>query len=323
MTTTAPGASELRDETAAAVEALAVGDCVALPTETVYGLAADATNGHAVARIFELKGRPKFNPLICHVCDLAMAKRFGRFDPVSKSLARAFWPGPLTLVVPKQPHSGIHELVTAGLDTIAIRCPRGLARTIVAELGRPLAAPSANRSGRVSPTRAAHVAADYPQGCFLIVDGGACAVGIESTIARAESDRIVLLRPGAVTAEQLAEVSGLPVEMAGKGKIEAPGMLESHYAPEAPLKLDVVACPPGAALLAFGTGAGKDRSQAGRVLNLSETGDLRQAAASLYSHLKALDAGAPPLIAVEPVPTHGLGTAINDRLTRAAGPRSH
>jgi L-threonylcarbamoyladenylate synthase len=322
MTTFASSAQELRDDTAAAVRALRAGECVALPTETVYGLAADATNGEAVAKIFELKGRPKFNPLICHVSGLAMAGRYGRFDAASEKLARAYWPGPLTLVVPGIPDSGISALVTAGLDTIALRCPRGMVREVIAELDRPLAAPSANRSGRVSPTLAAHVAEDYPQSGLMIVDGGACAVGIESTIARSHGDRIVVLRPGAITGEQLAEATGLPVEIAAKGKIQAPGMLESHYAPVAPLQLDVTVCPSHAALLAFGGADGRDRRHARMVLNLSETADLREAAANLYHHLKALDAGAPPLIAVEPVPSHGLGVAINDRLRRAAAPRT-
>jgi L-threonylcarbamoyladenylate synthase len=322
MTTIASSAPKLRDQTAAALRALRAGECVALPTETVYGLAADATNGRAVAKIFELKGRPKFNPLICHVSDLAMARRYGNFDPLGEKLARAFWPGPLTLVVPGRPESGISELVTAGLDTIALRCPRGMVQEAIAELGRPLAAPSANRSGRVSPTRAAHVAEDYPHSGLMIVDGGPCPIGIESTIVRPHGDRIVILRPGGITVEQLAEASGLPVENAAEGKIEAPGMLESHYAPAAPLELNAAACPAGAALLAFGGSDGRDRRAARTCLNLSETGDLREAAANLYQHLKALDSGAPPLIAVEPIPCHGLGVAINDRLRRAAAPRA-
>jgi L-threonylcarbamoyladenylate synthase len=300
---------------------LEAGDCVAIPTETVYGLAADATNGIAVARIFEMKGRPRFNPLICHVSGLAMAERYGIFDAASRRLAEAFWPGPLTLVVPVRQDSGISELATAGLATAGLRCPAGPARDLIARFGRPLAAPSANRSGRISPTSARHVVEDFAATDLLVLDGGACTVGIESTIVRVETDRLVLLRPGAVSATELQSVTGLPVTMHHGKAIEAPGMMASHYAPDAAVRTEVTACPAGAALLAFGPPDGRDRSAAAVTLNLSESGDLREAAANLYAMLKRLDATGNTLIAVEPVPATGLGIAVNDRLARAAAPR--
>lgn len=306
---------------AAAKSRLDNGECVAIPTETVYGLAGDATNGIAVARIFEMKGRPRFNPLICHVADTDMAEQYGSFDAASLRLAKAFWPGPLTLVVPLRPENGISELATAGLATIGLRCPAGPARELISRLGRPLAAPSANRSGRISPTTAAHVAAEFSGSDLLVLDGGPCTVGIESTIVRVEPHRLVLLRPGAVTAADLESASGLSV-VGYEGKaIEAPGMMASHYAPDASVVTGVTLCPPAAALLAFGPGKNRDRSAAGSVLNLSEKGDLREAAANLYAMLKRLDATRPPLIAVEAIPDTGLGLAINDRLARAAAPR--
>lgn len=304
---------------AAALAALSQGDCVAIPTETVYGLAADATNGLAVAKIFALKGRPSFNPLICHVADLEMARLHGEIGDAARKLAEAFWPGPLTLVAPKLPGSPIHELCTAGLETVGLRCPDGLSRELIAEFGRPLAAPSANRSGRISTTSAQHVAEEYPGEPLLVLDAGPCRVGLESTIVRPEPDRLVLLRPGAVTAQALEQACGLPVVAAQAGRIEAPGMMESHYAPDAPLRLEVTGCPPGAALLAFGNRQG--REDVGRMLNLSRSGDLAEAAANLYAMLKRLDAAGPALIAVEPIPQQGLGIAINDRLKRAAAPR--
>ena len=312
----------------AAIDALSRGQCVAIPTETVYGLAADATNGVAVASIFEMKGRPRFNPLICHVDGLKMAETIGAFDPVSRKLAEHFWPGPLTLVVPRRVESDIHDLVTADLDTVAIRAPDGPSRAVITGFGKPLAAPSANRSGRISPTTAAHVSEEFADRDLLILDAGPARVGLESTIARVDGNRIILLRPGGVDADQLAAISGLPVEQAqANGRIEAPGMLESHYAPDAGVVIDVTRCPQAAALLAFGpddgngNGNGKDRSGASEMRNLSPTADLAQAAANLYSMLKELDSGKPSLIAVEPIPREGLGTAINDRLRRAAAPR--
>ena len=308
------------DFAAPAVAAFRRGQCVALPTETVYGLAADATNGLAVARIFEMKGRPRFNPLIAHVANVDMAMAHGAFDGISAGLAAAFWPGPLTIVVAKKPDSSVHELVTAGLDTIALRMPQGIARDINAAFGRPLAVPSANRSGRVSPTTAAHVAQEFADSDLLVLDAGPCEVGIESTIVRVNGDRLAILRPGVVTAEALAQATGIEVEAASHGAaVQAPGMLASHYAPRARLCLNVGHCPPGAPVLAFG--GGRDRSGAGAERNLSPAGDLREAAANLYSHLKALDATGADVICVEPIPSTGIGIAINDRLSRAAAPR--
>lgn len=304
-----------------ALQVLKAGGCVGVPTETVYGLAADATNGLAVARIFEMKGRPRFNPLICHVADIAMAERFGAMDATAHRLAARYWPGPLTLVVPSAPASGISELATAGLGTVGLRCPDSAARALIAAFGKALAAPSANRSGRISPTTAAHVAEEFRDADLLILDGGPCREGIESTIVKVEPDRLVLLRPGSVTTQMLEEAGELPVTLASGKAIEAPGMMASHYAPDAALQTNVARCPQGAALLAFGPGKDSERGGAAAMLNLSPSGDLREAAANLYAMLKQLDAGHPKLIAVEPVPMEGLGIAINDRLARAAAPR--
>lgn len=301
---------------------LAAGGIAAIPTETVYGLAADATNGEAVAKIYEAKGRPRFNPLIAHVSNLEMAERIGRFDPLSRQLAEALWPGPLTLVIPVRAESGIHPLVTAGLDTIALRMPEGFAAELVARLGRPLAAPSANSSGKVSATTAAAVEADLGRRIPLIVDGGPTPVGLESTIVKAEGDRLRLLRPGGIAAEEIEKLCGMKLlRGSAESPVEAPGMLLSHYAPGAHLRLDADEVRDGEALLAFGPNRAKAAQRARAMLNLSEAGDLREAAANLFSHLQALDRSGAAVIAVEPVPHHGLGEAINDRLARAAAPR--
>lgn len=302
-----------------ALELLRGGEVIALPTETVYGLAGDATSGAGVARIFEAKGRPRFNPLIAHVSDWAMAERIGDFDPLSRKLAEAFWPGPLTIVVPLRVGSGIHPLVTAGLDTIALRMPKGFASTLIAALGHPIAAPSANSSGKISGTSADAVNRDLGAKIPLVVDGGQTPVGVESTIVKVENGRVRLLRPGGVAAEDIEAVAGAPVVRGNGGRIEAPGMMTSHYAPAAAMRLNVDAVEPGEALLAFGPS--RARGEARAVLNLSPTGDLREAAANLFSHLRQLDAIGSATIAVEPVPFHGLGEAINDRLARAAAPR--
>lgn len=304
-----------------ALALLRAGEVVAIPTETVYGLAGDATNGLAVARIFEAKGRPHFNPLIAHVCDMAMAERLASFDPLSLKLAEAFWPGPLTLVLGHRAGSGIHPLVTSGLDTLAVRMPRGFGRDLVARLGRPLAAPSANRSGRVSGTSAAAVAADLGDRVPLVVDGGPAPVGVESTIIKVEDGAVRLLRPGGIAAGEIEAVAGQTLRRSDGGRIEAPGMLSSHYAPEARMRLDVVAVEPGEALLAFGPLRAPGHERAAAMLNLSEAGDLREAAANLFAHIDALDRAGTGRIAVEPVPLDGLGEAINDRLRRAAAPR--
>jgi L-threonylcarbamoyladenylate synthase len=311
-------ADEALDE---AAELLAAGGIAALPTETVYGLAGDATNGEAVARIFEAKGRPRFNPLIAHVADMTMAGSFGVLDPLSLRLADEFWPGPLTLVVPLRPASGIHSLVTAGLDTIALRMPKGFAARLIARLGRPLAAPSANSSGGVSATTAAAVQADLGAKIPLIVDGGQTPVGLESTIVKVENGQARLLRPGGVAAEDIEVVVGEKVLRGTRGSVEAPGMLASHYAPAARVRLDAAEVRGGEALLAFGPVRARGADRAVAVLNLSATGDLREAAANLFSHLQALDRSGASVIAAEPVPSHGLGEAINDRLARAAAPR--
>jgi L-threonylcarbamoyladenylate synthase len=302
---------------------LAAGGIAAIPTETVYGLAADVSNGQAVARIFEAKRRPRFNPLIAHVADIAMAERLAVFDPISMKLAKAFWPGPLTLVVPRRPHAPVHDLVTAGLDTIALRMPRGFGNRLIARLGRPLAAPSANSSGRISATTAEAVQADLGDRIDLIVDGGATPVGVESTIVKVDGDRVFLLRPGGIPADEIARVVSLEVTRgAGHGEgVQAPGQLASHYAPHARVRLGAIDVQAGEALLAFGTRRAAHADRAVAMLNLSEQGDLRAAATNLFAFLSRLDQSGAEAIAVEPIPEHGLGEAINDRLRRAAAPR--
>jgi L-threonylcarbamoyladenylate synthase len=304
-----------------ALALLEAGEVVAIPTETVYGLAGDATNGAAVARIFEAKGRPRFNPLIAHVASLDMAERIGDFDPLSRTLAERFWSGPLTLVVPLRAGTNIHPLVTAGLDTIALRQPKGIAGALIAALGRPLAAPSANSSGKVSATTAEAVEVDLGARIPLVIDGGQTPVGLESTIVKVDGEGLRLLRPGGVATEDIEAAIGRKLLRDDSGAIEAPGMLASHYAPHAALRMNAGRVQPGEALLAFGPTriAGAERAKA--VLNLSATGDLREAAANLFAHMLGLDRTGAKTIAVEPVPDRGLGEAINDRLRRAAAPR--
>lgn len=304
-----------------ALALLRAGEVVAIPTETVYGLAGDATNGLAVAKIFEAKGRPRFNPLIAHVASLEMAQRVGRFDPLSRKLAETFWPGPLTLVLPLQPDTDIHPLVTAGLDTIALRMPRGFGAALIGRLGRPLAAPSANSSGRISPTSAQAVQSDLGGKIRLIVDAGSTAVGLESTIVKVGQDSLRLLRPGGVPASEIEAAAGMPLERGGGDGIQAPGMMASHYAPGAAVRLNARSVGKGEALLAFGPDRAKGWEEAVAMRNLSPAGDLREAAANLFSFLRELDDSGASSIAVEPVPVDGLGEAINDRLTRAAAPR--
>ena len=316
---------------AAAVEEakrlLAAGSLVAFPTETVYGLGADATNGRAVARLYEAKGRPAFNPLIAHVVDLKAAQALGRLNAKALRLAKAFWPGPLTMVLPKAARCRVAELATAGLDTIAVRVPNHqVARDILASFGKPVVAPSANRSGHVSPTRAEHVQADLAGRIDLIVDGGATPVGVESTIV-ACLEEPVLLRPGGVTRAAIERVLGQKLAYAPSGFVRgkdaplAPGMLPSHYAPRTRLRLNADRLAPGEVLLAFGKEIPAGGKTAEKVLNLSARGDLIEAAANLFSHLRALDALGATTIAVVPIPAEGLGEAINDRLARAAAPR--
>ena len=305
-----------------ALDLLDAGEVVAIPTETVYGLAGDATDGEAVARIFEVKGRPRFNPLIVHVSDMEMARRIALFDRASMTLAGGYWPGPLTLVLPLREGHGLHPLVTAGLDTVAIRMPRhDFARELIAELGRPLAAPSANSSGRISPTTAQAVEDDLGGRIALIADGGPCPVGVASTIVRIARDGVRILRPGGVTAGEIEAALGVAALRGGEGRVEAPGMLASHYAPRAKVRLNAEAVGESEALLAFGPERIEGADAAVAVLNLSERGRMREAAASLYSHLQALDRTGVAVIAVEPISEDGLGEAINDRLRRAAAPR--
>ena len=303
---------------------LSNGRPVAIPTETVYGLAADATNPAAVARIFETKGRPQFNPLICHMADLAMAEDYALFDPVSRHLAETFWPGPLTLILPLKQASGIQSLATAGLDAVGIRVPKGFASALIRAYGKPLAAPSANTSGKISPTQARHVAEDLGEKLDLIIDGEAAPVGVESTIVRVEREGIRLLRPGGISAAELEAATGLPVirPASPSPTIEAPGMLASHYAPAAQVRLDVRQAMPGEAVILFGEARVEGLDRAASVINLSPAGDLREAAANLFDYLKKADAAATHGICVVPIPHEGLGEAINDRLSRAAAPRT-
>jgi L-threonylcarbamoyladenylate synthase len=307
---------------AEAAEMLRRGELVALPTETVYGLAADAANGEAAARIFAAKGRPSFNPLICHVTDIVMARRYGRIDARAELLAKKFWPGPLSIVVPLAANAPVHPLVTAGLPTIALRAPRGPAHDVIAVLGGALAAPSANRSGRLSPTRAGHVIEQLGENVALVLDAGPCAIGLESTIVSLAGDRPKLLRPGGVPAEAIEGELGVKLERSTVGDpISAPGMLQNHYAPRLSLRLDASSVAPGEALLAFGPAhiLGVDRAVAMR--NLSPSGDIIEAAANLFAFLADLDRSGASAIAVAPIPRAGLGEAVNDRLTRAAAPR--
>jgi L-threonylcarbamoyladenylate synthase len=291
---------------AEAARLIAAGLPVAMPTETVYGLAADATNGEAVARIYEAKGRPSFNPLIVHVSDVAQASTFARFGDEARALAARYWPGPLTLVLPLRDQPRIASLVTAGLPTIAVRAPAHPAmRALIEAVARPLAAPSANASGRISPTRATHVLASLGGRIPLIVDGGTAAHGLESTIVAATGGGLRLLRPGPID---------LGLVRSEGGAIESPGQLRSHYAPGKPVRLEAKRARAGEWLIGFGAIAGD--------ASLSASGDLVEAAAGLFERLHEAEASSRPAIAVAPIPNEGLGIAINDRLHRAAAPRS-
>lgn len=309
---------------AAAARILAEGGLVAFPTETVYGLGADATNPAAIAHLYQAKGRPAFNPLIAHVGDIAAARQIARFDAPAIALAEAFWPGPLTLVLPKTENCAVADLATAGLDTVAIRIPaHPVARDILRAFGGPVVAPSANLSGHVSPTMAAHVQSDLAGRIDLIVDGGAVEVGVESTIVGC-FDAPMLLRPGGLPRAEIERVLGRALRQApadaesDSGQPLAPGMLASHYAPRARVRLNAQVLEPGEALLAFGLGAISGIDAASAVMNLSERGDLDEAAANLFGHLRALDSKGVRTIAVMAIPNEGLGEAINDRLRRAA-----
>ena len=294
---------------AEAARLIRAGQPVAVPTETVYGLAADATSGEAVARIYEAKGRPSFNPLIVHVTGIDQAERIARFDPAARALAQRYWPGPLTLVLPLREEAGIASIVTAGLTTVALRASAHPAmQALIAAAGRPLAAPSANASGRISPTRAAHVLDSLKGRVPLILDGGQTAHGLESTIVAVADGEVRLLRPGPISAEELGAVAAPIPE-----RIVAPGQLASHYAPAKPLRLNVTEAVPDEWLIGFGDIAGD--------VSLSRSADLVEAAAALFDLLHDADRQAAPRIAVAPIPEDGLGAAINDRLRRAAAPR--
>jgi L-threonylcarbamoyladenylate synthase len=296
---------------------LRAGKLCAFPTETVYGLGADATNADAVLSIYETKGRPRFNPLIIHCADLTTAERFASFSPLARRLAEAFWPGPLSIVLPLRQGHGLADIATAGLETVALRVPdHPLALDLLRAADRPLAAPSANPSGKLSPTTAEQVRKGFA-GRVPVLDGGACKRGVESTIVAVDGDRLIQLRAGALAREEIENRLGVTVDRAAEGAaISAPGMLLSHYAPNAHMRLDT-APHAGEAFLAFGASDGFH----GTTRNLSETGDLHEAARNLFAMLHELDATGATTIAVAPIPETGLGEAINDRLRRAAAPR--
>jgi len=307
---------------AAALAALRRGELVAIPTETVYGLAADACNARAVGKIFIAKGRPRFNPLILHVASVEMARAIGIFTEEAEKLAEAFWPGPLTLVLPMRPASLVSDLATAGLPTVALRVPaHPVAKALLVAFGGPLAAPSANRSGHVSATTAAHVATDIGVAASVILDGGPTGIGLESTIIGLAGEP-TLLRSGAIPRDKIESVIGRPLAMptVDPDAPAAPGMMKSHYAPAAKLRLNVTSVEPGEALLAFGATMPEGADKAAATINLSESEDLTEAAAKFFAALRELDEKA-EAIAVMPIPEEGLGEAINDRLRRAAAPR--
>lgn len=297
---------------------LRAGHLVAFPTETVYGIGADATNGAAVASIYAAKGRPRFNPLIAHVADIEAARNHVEFNAKAAKLANKFWPGPLTLVLPRKAGCRISELVTAGLDTVAIRVPsHGIARDLLRRAGVPVAAPSANMSGHVSPTTAAHVKHDLGTKVAMILDGGPTEHGLESTVVAVEGEKVTILRPGALTAEQIEKVVGGHAgrSFGGSDKPMSPGQLESHYAPHAAVRLEATTVGAGEALLAFGP---TPPVTVGPMVNLSQRGNLVEAAANLFAALRTLDQPHINCIAVTHIPNAGLGEAINDRLKRAA-----
>ncbi|QUD87307.1 L-threonylcarbamoyladenylate synthase [Phenylobacterium montanum] len=296
-----------------AAKTLRAGGLVILPTETVYGLAADAADPKAVARIYEAKGRPSFNPLIAHVPDLAAAERLARFDDRARRLAEAFWPGPLTIVAPIADPAAVCDLARAGLDTVAVRAPaHPLSQAVLRAFGGPVVAPSANRSGRPSPTTYADAVAETGFAAGAALDGGPCAVGLESTVVAVLDGPVRLLRPGGVTRSQLDAVVG-PLAEAEVDAKRSPGRLTLHYAPDAPVRLEAAGPAPGEAFLGFGPSCPDDG------LNLSPKGDLAEAAANLFTYLRKADRSSPKAIAIAPIPAEGLGEAINDRLRRAAG----
>lgn len=291
------------------------GRLVAFPTETVYGLGCDATNDAAVAAVFEAKGRPSFNPLIVHVATITAARELVAFDDRAEKLADEFWPGPLTFVLPRLTDCPVSLLAGAGLDTLAIRVPaHPVARALIEAADRPIAAPSANRSGAVSPTCAEHVAESLGDTVDLIIDDGPCAVGVESTVLDLTGDKPAILRPGGITGEEISMITGALAEAGDAATPRSPGQLESHYATQTPLRLNAIDAASGEALLGFG----RDLPDADFVENLSPSGNLKEAAANLFAMMRRLDALNPAGIAVSPIPQEGLGAAINDRLRRAA-----
>ena len=304
----------------AALRVLQAGGVVGVPTETVYGLAGDATNAESVSAIYAVKGRPSHNPLIVHVADQTMAERYAAFSPLARRLAEAFWPGPLTLVLPLAENTRLAPAVTAGGNSLAVRCPTGPLNALASALGNPLAAPSANRSGHVSSTTAQHVADDLDGLIPLIIDGGPTTHGLESSIVDVQDDMPVLLRPGAVDRDTIERVIGgsLSMKDAVRSAPVAPGLLASHYAPSVPVRLNVLPddVQPGEAYLGFGEHALPGQT------NLSANGDLKEAAARLYAALRAIDQQRPKAIAVAPIPGKGLGLALTNRLERAAAPRA-
>lgn len=299
-----------------AVAILKNGGLVAFPTETVYGLGADATNDKATASIYEKKGRPSFNPLIAHVDNADMAEKYVKITPLAKKLVDAFWPGPLTLVLKRKPKCAVSLLASAGLDTLAVRCPNNpIALQLIHDFGKPIVAPSANKSGRISPTTAGHILQDYGADAPFILDGGPCQVGVESTVLLCDDDKVAVLRYGGLAIEQVEDLIG-PVIRPERDEDapHSPGQMKSHYAPHLPLRMNAIEAFEGEALLGFGYAPNA-------VLNLSESEDLTEAAANLFSMMHQLDNSKYSGIAVMPVPMQGLGLAINDRLKRASYPR--
>lgn len=308
----------LSPEVEKAVEILKSGGLVAVPTETVYGLAADATNGEAVARIFQAKKRPEFNPLICHVVDRAMAEGLVKISPLAATLMDAFWPGPITFVLPKSEKCPVSDLVSAGLNSLAVRMPdHSLTHDLIKKLDRPIAAPSANPSGKISPTSAAHVREGLGTRVDMILDGGDCDRGIESTIVTFEGDDVIILRPGSITKDMLENACSANVRnylSSPDSAITSPGQLSSHYAPRAKMRLNATSKNAGDYFIGFGDISGD--------ISLSKSGDLAQAASNLFRALRDADKTDAETIAVAPIPCEGIGIAINDRLERAAAPRS-
>ena len=314
-----PIVAATKDSIKRAAEALARGEIVAFPTETVYGLGANALDASAIAKVFAAKDRPRFNPLIVHVLGVDEAETYAFVNDTARKLIRAFWPGPLSLVLPRKRGCAIGDLVSAGLDTIALRAPNHpVARALLEAAKLPIAAPSANRSGRISPTTAAHVEAELGRLPAMILDGGSCSLGLESTVLGIDGDDVTRLRLGALPREEIETVLGRKIERRGSGShVTSPGQLAVHYAPATPLRLEARSARKGEALLAFGPRA---PDFAGPTVNLSPRGDLVEAAANFFAALRTLDEAGVETIAVMPIPTQGLGEAINDRLRRAASP---